>query len=31
MSKKQLEEAVEDDLDLEDDEYMQEYMQKRLG
>ena len=31
MSHKQLEEAVEDDLDFEDDDYMKELRAKRLG
>ena len=31
MNHKQLEEAVEDDLDLEDDDYMDEYRAKRLA
>lgn len=30
MSKKQIDEAIEDDWDLEDDDYMKEYQQKRL-
>jgi hypothetical protein len=29
-TKKQLDEEIEDDLDLEDDEYMQQYQQQRL-
>ena len=31
MNNKQLDEAVEDDLDLEDDDYMKEYQAKRLA
>jgi len=31
MNAKQLEEAVEDDLDLEDDDYMTEYRNKRMA
>ena len=31
MNAKQLEEAVEDDFDLDDDEYMTEYREKRMA
>ena len=31
MSKKQIDEAIEDDLDLEDDDFMKEYQSKRIA
>jgi len=31
LNQKQLDEAVEDDLDLEDDEFMKEYQQSRIA